>query len=517
MKTGTLRTGVRLAAFLLIAVLSVFALAGCFDSGSDTDETASETTETTIPPATTAPTPTEPAVGEGVTPIRTVEGASIVLNPTGLTFTAIADKDYIDALVAAYGENNVKIGVMVVPTASVSGGTFDPAAENVVKARADSFSLTGEGYRADCVFGISEQENYTVSFTAVAYVEVYGTVLRCADFVAEAKGTLANAAKIAMLALSDERSEVYKYEIKIGDTTKYSPYTQRQYEILSQIRLTLAFKVMSYNIEVYAVPGGWEGRNPAKALTTVIEQSPDIVGFQEVNGGWNDMLDNLAKNNGYTRLKGSASDDSFEKNEIFFKTDKFTKISEGTKTFKKAATELNVPNTENADQALDKHGRIFHYVVLEQIATGKKILVVNTHLHYGGTGSGHEEDDKVRRYEIRTLLAWLETQAAEYPNQIVMGDMNSHYKGSGQGAVNMALFTDAGYLRTSDTAEVKGDVGGTLATGENRDNRPQYIFDYVLTKGNHLKTAYYTVVNNPVDNGAYPSDHIPVMAQLYIQ
>ena len=274
---------------------------------------------------------------------------------------------------------------------------------------------------------------------------------------------------------------------------------------------------MSYNIEVYAVPGGWEGRNPAKALTTVIEQSPDIVGFQEVNGGWNDMLDNLAKNNGYTRLKGSASDDSFEKNEIFFKTDKFTKISEGTKTFKKAATELNVPNTENADQSLDKHGRIFHYVVLEQIATGKKILVVNTHLHYGGTGSGHEEDDKVRRYEIRTLLAWLETQAAEYPNQIVMGDMNSHYKGTGQGAVNMALFTDAGYLRTSDTAEVKGDVGGTLATGENRNNRPQYIFDYILTKGNHLKTAYYTVVNNPVDNGGYPSDHIPVMAQLYIQ
>ena len=205
MKTGTLRTGVRLAAFLLIAVLSVFALAGCFDGG-DTDETASETTETTIPPATTAPTPTEPAVGEGVTPIRTVEGASIVLNPMGLSFTAIADKDYIDALVAAYGENNVKIGVMVVPTASVSGGTFDPAAENVVKARADSFSLTGEGYRADCVFMISEQENYTVSFTAVAYVEVYGTVLRCADFVAEAKGTLANAAKIAMLALSDERS-----------------------------------------------------------------------------------------------------------------------------------------------------------------------------------------------------------------------------------------------------------------------------------------------------------------------
>ena len=520
MKTGTLRTGVRLAAFLLIAVLCVFALAGCFDGEPENEETAAETTET--PVSTTAPTPTEPEVGEGVTPIRTVEGASIVLNPTGLSFTAIADKDYIDALIAAYGEENVKIGVAVVPTASVTGGTFDPAAENVVKIKAGSFALTGDGYRADCVFEISEEANYTVSFTAVAYVEVSGTVLRYADYVGEAKGTLANAAKIAMLSLSDERSAVYKYEITIGNTTKYSPYTQRQYDLLAQIRLSLAFSVMSYNIEVYATGltgGGWEGRNPAKALATVVEKSPDIIGFQEVNSQWNDMLDNLAQNNGYTRLKGSGTDDSFERNEIFFKTDKFTKISEGTKTFKKAGAELNVPNSENADHSLDKHGRIFHYVVLEQITTGKKILVVNTHLHYGGTGEGHEEDDKVRRYEIRTLIAWLETQAAEYPNQIVMGDMNSHYKGNGQGSVNMGLFTSAGYLRTSDAAEVTGDVGGTLATGQNRDTRPQYIFDYILTKGNHLKTAYYTVVDNRIDNNntSYPSDHIPILAQLYIQ
>ena len=520
MKTGTLRSGIRLAAILLIAVLCIFALAGCFESEPETDETAADTTAT--PAETTPPTVTEPAVDAGATPVRTIEGATIVLNPTGLSFTALADKDYIDALTAAYGEDNVKLGVTVVPTASISGGAFDPAAENAVKVQADAYSLTGDGYRADCVFAVTEEENYTVSYSALAYVEVCGTVLRYAEYTAEAKGTLATAAKIAMLALSDERSAVYKYEIKIGNTTKYSPYTQRQYDLLSQIRLSLSFTVMSYNIEVYATGltgGGWEGRNPAKAIATVVEQSPDIVGFQEVNSQWNDYLNNLAENNGYTRLKGSATDDYFEKNEIFFKTDKFNLISEGTKTFKKAATELNVPNSESADQSLDKHGRIFHYAILEQKTTGKKILVVNTHLHYGGTGEGHEEDDKVRRLEIRALLAWLETQAAEYPNQIVMGDMNSHYKGTGQGSVNMGLFTSAGYLRTSDTAEVTDDVGGTLATGSDRATRPQYIFDYILTKGSHLKTAYYTVVNNRIDNNntSYPSDHIPVLAQLYIQ
>ena len=244
---------------------------------------------------------------------------------------------------------------------------------------------------------------------------------------------------------------------------------------------------------------------------TVIEESPDIVGFQEVNSPWNEMLDNFANGNGYTRLKGSPTTDNFEKNEIFFKTDKFTLIEEGTKIYKSLAAELNVPNTESADQSRDTHGRAFHYAILEQKETGKKILVVNTHLHYNGTGDGFEEDDKVRRYEINTLLAWLQTKAAAYPNQLVMGDMNSHYKGNKQGSVNMALFTTAGYLRTSDLAATVGDVGGTLANSHKE--RPQYIFDYILVKGN-IGTKYYTVVDNPIDGGNYPSDHIPIKATI---
>jgi endonuclease/exonuclease/phosphatase family metal-dependent hydrolase len=292
---------------------------------------------------------------------------------------------------------------------------------------------------------------------------------------------------------------------------------------LSQFCYVDAFTVMSYNIEVYDKDGeGWDGRNPAKATETVLSVLPDVIGFQEVNqktsDGWDSYLASLATEGGYTRLTGSYTGKyDFEKNEIFFKTDKFTKISEGTKTFKKAATELNVPNTENADQSLDKHGRIFHYVVLEQIATGKKILVVNTHLHYGGTGSGHEEDDKVRRYEISALLAWLQLQVEEYPDQIVLGDMNANYKADNPnngGTRTMATFLNGGFAMTSLSAKVKDDAGGTLAVSD-RNARAEYVFDHVLTKG-ALGAGYYTVVDNPNDVGnSYPSDHIPVMAEIY--
>ena len=279
------------------------------------------------------------------------------------------------------------------------------------------------------------------------------------------------------------------------------------------------FSVMSYNIEVnnHNVQDGWEGRTPEKALNTVLCEAPDVVGFQEVNHEWDPMLSTFAALGGYTRLTGEyTSEYEFEKNEIFYKTSKFDLISEGTKSFRQTAIDLNVPNTENANQSLDTVHRIFHYAVLQEKTSGKRFLVVNAHLYYGATGSGAEEHDKVRRYEIRTLLAWLATQTANYPNQIVLGDMNAYFNSPNGGMQSMSIFADGGFERTAATAEVKGDVGGTT-TGSARTERKPWVFDYVLTKGN-VETAYYTVVNNKIDNGetSYPSDHLPVLTKLIV-
>ena len=50
-----------------------------------------------------------------------------------------------------------------------------------------------------------------------------------------------------------------------------------------------------------------------------------------------------------------------------------------------------------------------------------------------------------------------------------------------------------------------------------RSVREEWIFDYILTKGN-LDAAYYTVVDNPIDtDGKYPSDHVPVLAKIYLR
>ena len=472
-------------------------------------------------------------------PIRLTRGATAsVETPTGLCFSGVVDRAYINELKSTYGENAVEVGVLVTPTANLTDNSLDftvealdgcnaIAGEKYVKLEASFEGANANASRFSCVLTGLQAQDYGRLYSARGYVEVNGDVV-CYSSYEEAvnSAVLSDVAEAALWELSSTQSEKYNYECTLpGDILKYSPYTTAQRETLAGFRVSNYVTVMSYNIAVYDSPSGgqgWEGRDPSKVAETVLSESPDIVGFQEVNqkgvNGWNSTLSSLASAGGYTRLTGSYTGKyDFEKNEIFYKTDKFTKVTEGTKTFQQTASQLGVPNTEGADQSLDTVQRIFHYVVLTHKATGKNILVVNTHLHYGGTGSGHEEDDKVRRYEIRTLLAWLETQSATYPDQIVLGDMNAHYNASNPsngGTLNMQVFFDAGFERTSDTARVRGDRKGTLASNNRTGRDTRYTFDYVLTRGN-FRTLYYTVVDNPIDaDDTYPSDHIPVMAEI---
>ena len=553
MNTEKKRFGVRLATVLLIALLCLLVFAGCElmaeepepdanataleTAGGDQTTAGNATTATSATTATTAVTTagttavSEPTVDlGGVAPLRTDNGAKIALNPTGLTFTGSVEKKYLDALKTAYGEKNVKVGFFVAPTSSVSGGKIDPAGSKTTRFNVGTLTTSGTAYRFTCT--MTNLSGNAVSYSAVAFVEVSGKILRTSDYSqANNARTLNAVAEAALSELSDGRTTTCKNLVKIGGISKYSPYTQAEYDAISEIRYPNSFTVMSYNVEVYKRKN-WDGRDPDKAIETILECDPDIIGLQEVNqiveknwagittldDGWDDHLSELT-DHGYTRLKGEYTEDGFEKNEIFFKTDKFTKITEGTKTYKSVAAELNVPNPDDADESYDEHGRTFHYAVLQQKATGKKFLFISTHLVYGKTSSTDENAvpyHKMRRYEIRTLLAWLETQKATYPNQIVVGDMNAHYK-SGEGKTTMALYTSGGFGMTCTAAPIKGNVGGTLSKSS-RTAQDQWIFDYILTKGS-FDALSYTVVDNKIDqdNTAYPSDHIPILSKIYLR
>ena len=285
---------------------------------------------------------------------------------------------------------------------------------------------------------------------------------------------------------------------------------------------------MTYNIEMYREEDGWGGRNISAAISTIIDADPDVVGLQEDDDKWRSSGQYATlTGGGYSWVKFAGNGSEYL--DIFYKTDKFNKVTSGLEFYKKLAEgDYKHVDPKNADLSIDTSGdeegflwnkqdkgRMFSYVVLEDKATGAIILIVNTHLHYGdGTGSDAEyaDDNLVRDYQARLLRAWLDDMAAQYPNQIVMGDMNATPTTSTISEYSM----NNGLSFAKNDALVKGDVGGTLCNSSTYTSRDKWVFDHVAYR--NMVAAEYSVINNKTDevNGEmrYPSDHLPVIAKF---
>ena len=276
--------------------------------------------------------------------------------------------------------------------------------------------------------------------------------------------------------------------------------------------------VMSYNIEFL---NGNPDPNRTAWLAPLTPQfcGTDIVGLQEVESGWDSILTTYMS--GYSRVQGDTACETWP--EIFYKSTRFNKLNSGCKHYSLLYHLYpNVP-TYGADPSRDTKSRMFTWALLQDIPTGKRLLVISTHLHYRAGSQftqSSEADALVRDHEIRLMLAWLNTQTLVYDALVVLGDMNTDYTG-GRGKTTINIFkNEGGFAVTRDSAQTKGDIGGTLVNDNapgTRNLRNQYIFDYILTKGN-VETTYYTVFDNKIDNcgTSYPSDHLPVFANILV-
>ena len=277
--------------------------------------------------------------------------------------------------------------------------------------------------------------------------------------------------------------------------------------------------VMSYNIEMQN--HGSTNRTFSKALETVLAKSPDIVGLEEVDLAWEDSIDDTLTD--YTRVEGDRTRDSWP--ELLYKTDVFDCLYSDYERYSALKNEFPDVPKNGADPNRDKMGRLFTWALLYHKASRKKVLAICTHLHYrkntSDNNSGSLENSLVRQYEIRLLLAWIEAQTFDYDSIVIVGDMNCDYS-TGYGPETIGIFKDDGFSDARETAPIKGDIGGTLDgwnpdTQTARGKRKTDNYDYILTKG-YVDTAYYTVVDNMIDNGgtSYPSDHLPILTNLIV-
>ncbi|MBP5610262.1 MAG: endonuclease/exonuclease/phosphatase family protein, partial [Clostridia bacterium] len=479
--------------------------------------------------------------------METAAGAAVRLdNPTGLRFTGYIGKDLLDGLRATYGNGNVKIGMFITPTDYLTDNSLDftkealdgcgalPAGKKYRKIEATTVleSEDGNAYKINCVLANVLEENYGRKFSAVTYIEINGSTYLYADYTeADNARSIAFVAEAALLDVSDTQTGEYQYEVT--ETGKYSPYTEAQRNTLEGFRSANSFTIMSYNIEMYDEDTGWEERDPEKVIETILDNDPDIVGLQEVNQivkknwlgqttmneGWDDYMDTLTSH-GYSLVKGDT--DSTCWNNLLYKTSKFNKLNSGCEIYRGQLDEEydGIVDPNGADNSRDKMYRMFTWARLQDKETGKIVLAISAHLHYRKNTddtASNDENTLVRQYEVRLMLAWIAEQTFDYDGVVIVGDMNAHYLEAedGRGRRVIDVFrNEGGYSIARDSAAIKGDTAGTLAT-TGRTTRPEWIYDYILTKGD-LSTLSFTVVDNKIDNdgSSYPSDHVPVKATI---
>lgn len=265
---------------------------------------------------------------------------------------------------------------------------------------------------------------------------------------------------------------------------------------------SLELNVMTFNIRLDAPSdslNNWKYRKDV-AAQIIKNYDADIIGAQEVRPNqMQDLKDRLPDYVavGVGRDDGTNGPDSGEHSPLFFKKDKFRE--HGTGTFWLSETP-DVPS-KGWDAA---YPRVATWAVLEDIATGKKIFAVNTHLDHIG---------KEARIKGVTLMLEKALEVAKGYPVILTGDFNSIPTSD----VVKYVTSDANsqsLVSTRTMAKTKKDKEGTYHDfGRLMGDKLEYI-DYIfVSKGINVNS--YEVIDDKLDN-TYLSDHNPVFAKVII-
>ncbi len=230
----------------------------------------------------------------------------------------------------------------------------------------------------------------------------------------------------------------------------------------------------------------------------------DIIGFQESRSGQK------------TYLQSSLADYTFfdtpEEPCMAWKAAKFVEIERGY--FYLSATPDEPSNPYPGWVSTDPgRRRLCQWVKLEDRASGKKVLYLNTHLEVASSGTSISEDEAVT---IRTKSAELICNRIASLNPtgeyavILGGDMNSSTTESAHADYFKVQLTDS-YYRSADLGVKEGPVATYNAWSYEDEQRSKWYhrIDYLYFKGG-LDVVKYKVIDD-LYNGYYTSDHWPLM------
>ena len=247
-------------------------------------------------------------------------------------------------------------------------------------------------------------------------------------------------------------------------------------------------------------------RNPDDVIVSVKEKNPDIFGLNEAGMDWiNKFKADSEIVAEYACAEGKPVDNSKDAsyNPIFYRKDMFELVEGGTKWL--SDTPDRMSKYKDA-----KHYQTLTYVILKDKASGEELMYVNVHFDGSNDADAHSALKEVRKKQAEVLKSFV-ANYIELPI-IIGGDFN---EGQSSGVISgMSVNTRLKYC--SSIADKAINIGTTDINSDFTEKTEGVVFDYLFVTSDCITVQKYEQWDNVV-NGKYPSDHLPVCAEISIK
>ncbi|CAF1029229.1 unnamed protein product [Adineta ricciae] len=259
----------------------------------------------------------------------------------------------------------------------------------------------------------------------------------------------------------------------------------------------MSFGVMTYNIRMDTPadgPNQWHRRKD-RVVNLIRQCAPGLLGVQEaLSQQMSDLQSNLSDYGSYGVGRNDGRD-SGEFSAVFYRHDRFELVDKGTFWLSETP---DTPGSRGWDAALP---RICSWIKLRDRLTGKELCYFNTHFDHEG--------NTARRESARFILTRIQQIAGSTIPSILTGDFNT---GPQSDAYHTILSTDV--LKDAKLLSESSHSGpqGTWSTFHVASGIGDRI-DYIFITPSHFKVLKHAHLTES-DNNYYPSDHLPVLAEL---
>lgn len=258
-----------------------------------------------------------------------------------------------------------------------------------------------------------------------------------------------------------------------------------------------ALRVMTYNVRYETSSDGvnrWSVRKH-NVFKLIRNHAPDVVGFQEVLRGQLYDLNAALPMYHHYGVGDRNGRGTGEFAPIYYRADRFDRLDNGTFWLSKTPS---VPGSQGWDAAAP---RICTWIKLRDRRTYQTFYYFNTHFDSQGRTS--------RLESARLILNQTKIIAGSSTPIILTGDFNASPTSEAYPTfITNTIFKDSKHLSEKshcgpDSTFSTFFVGNTMSRS----------IDHIFVTSHHFRTLQHATLTDS-NNGFYPSDHLPVLAEI---